>query len=120
MGRNNDPIDHIAAADLRTKEGCFGKVVAGGINVCTVLGERADCVIGNTPNIGEAVSMQVEKKVRVKIGAVAVVDGAELTTDALALAKTAVATNIVMLKALEAGNPGVTIDALWVPAYIKP
>lgn len=120
MPRNNDPIDIKAAADLRTKEGCFGKIVTGGGNVCTVLGERPDFVIKNAPNLGDPIEAQVEKKIRVKIGAVAIVDAAEITTDANALAKTAVSTNVVFCKALEAGNAGEWIDALVIPAYIKP
>lgn len=120
MGRNNLPIDLKAGADLRTKEYCFGKYAAGGGIACSVLGERADFVIGNAPNTGEALSAQIGGKIRIKIGSAPVADGAELTPQATGLAITAVATNIVFCKALEAGAVGATIDALVVPAYIKP
>lgn len=120
MGRNNTPIDLKAGADLSTKEYCFGKYSSGGVVACSVLGERADLVIGNAPIAGAAVSAQVNKKIRVKVGAVGVADGAELTTNATSLAITAVATNIVFCKALEAGAAGAIIDALVVPAYAKP
>lgn len=122
MPRNNIPVDLDAAADLSTKEGCFAKYTATGINVCTVLGERAHAVILNTPlaAVGSAVASQIGAKVRVKVGAVAVAKGAELTTNANALAITAVSTNVVFCLACEAGNAGTTIDALVVAAYIKP
>lgn len=111
--------DHTAGADLSTKEYAFGKVAAGGIVACSVAGERADCVIANAPTAGQACSMAMGGTVLVKVGAAPIADGAEITTNASGLAITAVATNIVRAKALEAGAVGATIRALWVDAYAK-
>lgn len=118
--RNNHPVDHVAQSDLRTKEYAFGKIIAGGVTACSVLGERADCILNNAPNTGEVAQMQHDGICKVKVGAVAVADAAELTPDANGLAITAVATNIVRAKALEAGGAGAIIRAEWVAAYAKP
>lgn len=121
--RDSESYTLPAAGDLSTKEGCFGKLSAGKVTPCSVLGERAFCVINSAPSVaGEAtdVGPRQGKIVRVKIGAVAVAQDAELTPDANGLAKTAVATNIVRALALMAGDAGDTIQALWVDAYAKP
>lgn len=119
--RNNVPVNvGVAAADLRLKEYAFGKFAAGVPAACAVLGERSDFIIANEPNVGDEVEGQLEKIVKVKVGAVAVAIHAELTPDANGLAITAVATNIVRCKALEAGGAGAIIRALWVSAFAKP
>lgn len=112
----------LAGSDLTGKEGCFGKQSGGGVIPCSVLGERADCVIMSEGATGKAVDVapRAGKKIPVKIGAVAVAQDAELTPDANGLAKTAVSTNIVRAKALFAGAAGEVIEAHWVDAYIKP
>lgn len=109
-------------SDLSAKNGCFGKLVAGRPDVCSVLGERHDFVItgGGIATAPSDVAPRAGKIVLVVVGAVAVAIGDELTPDANGLAKTAVSTNIVHSKALQAGNPGETIRALWVDAYAKP
>lgn len=122
--RNAVPVDLApAAANLSAaaNEGCLIKLV-GGVALCSVLGERADGVLSNTPALGAmaAVFNEVGDIVRIRVGAVAVAIYVELTPDALAGAKTAVSTNIVFAKALEAGNPGELIRAAIVAAYIKP
>lgn len=119
--RNNHSFNGRAGADLSAKEYAFGKYAAGGYVACSVLGERADVIIANTPAAaGEVVELNVGMKCKIKVGAAPVVDGAELTPAATGLAITAVATNIVRAKALEAGAAGAIIEALWVDAYIKP
>lgn len=120
--RDCEAYSMIANSDLSLKEGCFGKTVAGKIDVCSVLGERADAVIASAGVAGAAIDCYPRqgKIVPVKIGAVAVAVNDELTPDANGLAKTAVATNIVRCKALQAGNPGETIRTEWVDAYAKP
>jgi hypothetical protein len=120
--RESDAYTLIATSDLTGKEGCFGKQSAGGVIPCSVLGERADCVIGSEATAGKPVDVYPRsgKKVIVKVGAVAVAQDAELTPDANGLAKTAVSTNIVRCKALYAGGIGEYIEAHWLDAYIKP
>lgn len=122
--READAYTLLAGSDLTTKEGCFGKQSSGQVIPCSVLGERADCVIGGTSSsaIGSATDVypRAGKIVNVKVGAVAVLIDAELTPDANGLSKTAVSTNIVRAKALEAGAIGQTIRAHWLDAYIKP
>lgn len=120
--RDCESFTLVAGADLSAKEGCFGKQSAGKAAVCSVLGERADFVIGNAPAAGEATDClpRAGKIVPVRVGAVAVAQDDEITTDGNGLAITAVATNIVRGKALAAGGAGETIQMLWVDAYIKP
>jgi len=112
-----------ANADLTGKDAHFGKLTGGKVAVCSVLGERADFVIGSEPSAaGQATDVYPRdgRIVEIKVGAVAVAANDELTPDANGLAITAVATNIVTAKALEAGNAGAVIRALWVAAYAKP
>lgn len=120
--RESDAYTLNANSDLSLKEGCFGKQVNGKVDVCSVLGERADVVIGSAGVAGAAIDCfpRSGKIVNVKVGAVAVALDAELTPDANGLAKTAVSTNIVRAKALQAGAAGETIRAHWLDAYIKP
>lgn len=120
--RNADAFTLPAGADLTGKEYTFGKQSAGAAIPCSVLGERADFIIGNAPTLGGATDCFPDrgKIIPVKVGAVAVAQDAELTPDANGLAKTAVSTNIVRAKALEAGAAGVTIRVQWVDAYAKP
>lgn len=112
-----------ANGDLTGKDAHFGKLAAGQVAVCSVLGERSDFIIGSEPSAaGQATDVYPHegKIVEIKVGAVAVAANDELTPDANGLAKTAVATNIVRAKALTAGNAGAVIRALWVDAYAKP
>ena len=103
-----DPVSLPAAADLTTKYACFGKTSATGVNVCSVLGERSIGTIGShykkTPVAGDAVDVYAEKKrVKVRAGAAFAID-AELTPDATGRGITAVATNIVRARALQAAT----------------
>jgi hypothetical protein len=110
-------------AGAATTDGAFGKQVAGAVVNCSVLGERADVIIGGAALVaGDMVDVgpRSGKIIEVKVGAVAVLIDAELTPDANGLAKTAVSTNVVRARALQAGAIGATIRALWVDAYIKP
>lgn len=118
---DSTPIGLFAAGDLSLKQWAFGKIVAGGVAACAVLGERSDGVIGNPAKAaGEPVELYRERVAKVKVGAVAVAKGAELTPDANGLAITAVATNIVRAKANEAAAAGAIVEITFVDAYIKP
>lgn len=122
---DSDPVSLPAAADLTSKYGCFAKLTATGVNVCTVLGERSVGVIGNhykkTPVVGDAIDLFTQKRiVKVRSGA-AFAQYAELTPDATARGITAVATNVVRTIALVAATAAdQLVDALIVDAYIKP
>ena len=118
--RNSTPINQPAGADLRTKEYAFGKLVGGLAVACSALGERADFLIGNAPNTGEATDLYTNKICKAKIGAAPVALNAELTPDATGFAVTAVLGNVVRCKAMSAGAIGETIRVLWVDAYVKP
>lgn len=120
--RECDAYSLPAGANLVGLEGYFGKQSGGAVILCSTLGERPDFVIAVGAISGAAVDVfpRAGKIVPVKVGAVAVAQDAELTTDALGLAKTAVSTNVVRCRALSAGNPGETIRTDWVDAYIKP
>lgn len=119
--RNSTSFTLTAGADLSSKEGAFGKLSGGDAVACSTLGERAEFVIGNAPVQGDATDCFPDKgrKVRVKVGAVAVAQDAELTPDANGLAITAVTSNVVRALALTAGAAGAEIEALWVDAYTK-
>jgi hypothetical protein len=123
---NSDSFTLPAGADLTTKYLAFGKtaVVNSALTVvaCSVLGERADCVIFDAVAAGIAVNCMPDRGrlVSIRVGAVAVAAGDELTPDANGLAKTAVSTNIVRAKAVEAGAAGAQIRILWVDSYAKP
>lgn len=120
--RNADSVTIPAGADLSAKQGAFLKMSGATVIACSVLGERSDFVLNNAPTSGQAAECMPDrgKLVPIKVGAVAVAAGDELTPDANGLAKTAVSTNIVHAKALEAGGAGTTIRAIWVDAYAKP
>lgn len=121
---DSTPVSMPCGADLSTKQFFFGKIVLGVVEVCSALGERADGVIGayykKTPVAGDELDFYMDRKVLVQASA-AIAKGAELTPAATGKAVTAVATNIVKAKALEAASAADQwIQALIVPAYIKP
>ena len=120
--RNADSYSLPAIADCTGKEGAFGKQSGIGIIPCNTLGERADCVLGNSPAIGAVADCLPDrgKILTVKIGAVPVAAGVELTPDANGFAITAVSTNVVRCKSVKAGAAGAFINAHWVDAYVKP
>jgi hypothetical protein len=114
---NAQLVDGIAAAAI--VKGQFLKFGAGGWTPCTVLGERSDGVaFSDAPNVGDAVCVQVDGLVKYKVGAVAIVDGAIIVTDANGLGKTAVATNVARLKAVGAAAIGAFGMAQWIDAYV--
>ncbi len=114
---NAQCVDDIAL--VATVKGQFLKKAAGGVTLCTVLGERADGVAFSDAIVNQAVGIQVGQKIIVKVGVVAIADATEVTTNALGLAITAVATNIVRCKSVEAGAAGGYMECLWVDAYVK-
>ena len=118
------PVSLPTAADLSAKKFFFGKLVNGLVAVCSVLGERADGVIGAyqklVPAAGDPVDFYQDRIVLVQSSA-AIAKGAELTPAATGKAITAVSTNIVKAKALQAATAADQwIRALIVAAYIKP
>lgn len=118
------PLSLPAAADLSAKKFFFGKHTATGIDACSVLGERADGVIGahqkNTPVAGDAVDFYVDRQVLVQSSA-AFAKNAELTPAATGKAVTAALGNIVRAKALEAATAADQwVRALIIDAYAKP
>lgn len=115
---NAQVVDEIALAV--TAKGQFLKTAAGGVTPGSVLGERTDGIAFSDAAIGGAVGVQVGGKVIVKVGVVSIADAAEVTTNALGLAITAVSTNIVRCKSTEAGAAGGYMECLWVDAYVKP
>ncbi len=112
MATHNADIVDIDAGEAIAR-GQFVKLVAGVLNACDTEGEKADGIAFSDASSGEACGVQVGKKVKVKVGAVAVAKGARLTTDANGLALTAAAGDYVRAKALEAGAAGAYITALW-------
>lgn len=121
---DSTPISLPAAGDLSAKKFFFGKHTANGIDACSVLGERADGVIGAhqvaAPVAGDAVDFYVDRRVLVQSSA-AFAKNAELTPAATGKAVAAVATNVVRAKALEAATAADQwVEALIVDAYIKP
>ncbi|MDQ1446813.1 MAG: hypothetical protein QOI20_3277 [Acidimicrobiaceae bacterium] len=119
------PVNADASGDLTAKIWRFGKYTATGVAACSVLGERADGIIGGhfvkAPTAGDAVDFYTDlRPCKVQVGA-AVAKGAELTPNANGDAITAVATNIVAAKAMEAaGAAGAIITVLPVARYAKP
>lgn len=121
---DSTPVSMKSGADLSAKQYFFGKYAAGGIVACSVLGERADGVIGapqkKTPAVGDYYDFYQDRIVLVQSSA-AIVDGAELTPAATGKAVTALSTHTVRAKALEAATAADQwIRALLIPAYIKP
>lgn len=120
---DSTPVSIKSAADLSTKQYFFGKVGANGVDVCSVLGERADGVIGayykKVPAAGDPIDFYMDRVVLVQSSA-AIAAGAELTPAATGKAVTAVATNVVRAKAIDAATAADQwIRALIVPTYVK-
>lgn len=119
------PVSLPAAGDLTAKKFFFGKHTATGIDACSVLGERADGVIGAHQKqagivAGDGVDFYVDKRVIVQSSA-AFAKNAELTPAATGKAVGAALGNIVRAKALEAATAADQwIEALIVDAYAKP
>ncbi|MDQ3070091.1 MAG: hypothetical protein M3R55_10230 [Acidobacteriota bacterium] len=115
---NAQVVDDIALAI--TAKGQFLKKAAGGVTLANTLGERTDGVAFSDAIVNQAVGVQIGQKIIVKVGVAAIADAAEVTTNALGLAITAVATNVVRCKSVEAGAAGGYMECLWVDAYVKP
>lgn len=119
--RTADSFTLVSSADYSSKGNIFGKVSSGKAVICSTLGEQAFFIITNSPASGAPAECMPDRGriVEITVGAASVAQDDELTTDANGLAKTAVSTNVVVCKALEAGGAGTTIRALWVSAYAK-
>ncbi len=116
---NAQVVDEIAVAI--TAKGQFLKSAAGGVTPCTVLGEKAiGIAFSDTYAVNQAVGMQVGQKVLVKVGAAPIADNAEVTTNALGLAITAVTGNNVRCISTEAGAVGAWMECNWIDTYVKP
>ncbi len=114
---NAQVVDVIAIAT--TVKGQFMKPGAGGYTPCTVLGERSEGVAFSDASTGQAVGLQIGQKILVKVGVANIAADVEVTTNALGLAITAVSTNIVRCRSVEAGLAGSYMECLWVDAYAK-
>ncbi|MBA3421656.1 MAG: DUF2190 family protein [Thermoleophilaceae bacterium] len=121
---DSTPVSLLSAADLSAKKFFFGKLTATGVDACSVLGERADGVIGAyqkaLPAAGDAVDFYLDRIVLVQSSA-AIVKGAALTPAATGKAVTAAIGNIVRAKALDAATAADQwIRALIVSTYAQP
>lgn len=117
MATHNAQIVDIDASETVTA-GQFVKYASGGLDACDTAGEMADGIAFNDADAGDACGTQIGGIVKVKVGANAVSDGAQLTPDANGLADTAVTGDYVRCKALEAGASGALIKALWFDGYV--
>lgn len=115
---NAQVVDVVAVAPIA--KGQFLKATAGGHTTSNALGERTDGIAFSDAVVGQAVGIQIGGKVLVKVGVAPIAADVEVTTNALGLAITAVATNIVRAKSVEAGAAGSYMECLWVDAYAKP
>ena len=121
---DSTPLSLPAAGDLTLKKFFFGKWTANGIDACSVLGERADGVIGAhqkaVPVAGDFVDFYMDRVVLVQSSA-AFGKNVELTPAATGKAVTAVAGNIVRAKSIDAATAADQwVRALLIPAYAKP
>lgn len=115
---DSTPIGVTAAADISTKVHLFGKMTATGLNVCTVLGERADGVIASKggKGLGQGAALFRDRVFKVEAGGVFAA-GAELTTDAAGKAVVAGAGHVINAIALEAGAAGRRVSV--IPPYSR-
>lgn len=119
------PLSLRSAADLSGKQWLLGKIGAGGVNVCTVLGEPVDGIIGGYQNnkggAGDYIDVRGPHQADgMALSGAAIADGAELTTDANAKLVTAVAGNTVFAKAQSVANAADQfVEFVFVPRYVK-
>lgn len=100
---------YVAGADLRERQFRFVTVGAGGAVAATGAGLKADGVLLNDPNTGEAATVAVFGRVIVE-AAGDIVAGAEVQSAANGAVATATSTNIRVGKALEAAVAGQLIS----------
>jgi hypothetical protein len=116
---DSTPVSLDAAADLSAKLYRFGKMTSTGINVCSVLGERADGVIGSKPTaVGQAVALYQDRIFQVECGG-SIDKGGKITTDANGKAVAHTSGYHVNGVALEAGVDGKFISVL-APFAVAP
>ena len=119
------PLSLRSAADLSQKQWLLGKLGAGGVNVCSVLGEPVDGVIGGYQNnkggAGDYIDFRAPHQGDgMALSSAAIADGDELTTDAAGKLKTAVAGNTVFAKAQSVANAADQfVEFVFVPRYVK-
>jgi hypothetical protein len=103
---------YVAGADLRERQFRFVTVGAAGAVAATGAGLKADGVLLNDPNTGEAATVAVFGRVIVEVGTGGVTAGAEVASGANGVAVAAASTAIRLGKALETGVAGqlVTVD----------
>lgn len=109
---NAQIIDGIAAGAIA--KGKMLEFGAGGWSVCNAQGEACDGIAFSDAAAGEAVAVQVGGLVKYLNGAVALADGAKITTGAAGLAEVAAVGDVVRLKAVGACAAGAYGMALWV------
>ena len=105
-----------AAADLSAKQFHFVKVSAANkVDVCTAITDAPIGVLQNKPTSGQAANIRVLGISKLSANA-AIAAGAILGSSTDSQAQTAVATNVVCARALEAaGAANVIISALVLP-----
>lgn len=102
---------YVAGADLRERQFRFVSVGANGAVAATANGAKADGVLLNDPNTGEAASVAVFGRVIVEAGGT-IAAGAEVQSGANGVVVNATGSNIRVGKALEAAVSGqlITVD----------
>lgn len=107
------PVSLTAGADHSSNLYKFGKINSSGLVViCSVAGERADCVIGSKPSAsGDGMDGWVERRIPVMCGGT-VTAGDSLATDANGKAVTATSGQYANGIALESGTTGAVIAML--------
>lgn len=113
----NNPILRDGIANGTISKGQLVKYASGGWVACSTLGERADGIAFEDATAGDAFSVQIGGLVEYKVGAAGIADGDALTADANGLGITAVATNVVRLKAKGAASAGAYAQAYWADGY---
>lgn len=108
---SNTSVTLIAGADLRTHQFKFVSVDANGAVVLTANDAKAQGLLLNAPNTGEAAEVAIDGIVKVKCGGV-VTRGGDVASGANGEAKDAGSASVVLGTALETGADGRIISIL--------
>ncbi len=108
---SNTSVTLIAGADLRTHQFKFVSVNAAGAVVLTADDAKAQGVLMNAPNTGEAAEVAIDGIVKVECGAV-VTRGGDVASGANGEAKNSDTGSVVLGTALETGADGRIISIL--------
>ena len=108
---SNTSVTLVAGADLRTHQFKFVSVNSSGLVVLTGDDARAQGVLLNAPNTGEAAEVSIDGIVKVECGA-AVTRGGRVASGANGAAKNADTGSVDLGTALETGASGRVISIL--------